>query len=150
MFPLVKRRHAVLRSGSTAVALATEEVLIRFDRRRGMAGEVLLMSGCVFRGDRRQISLTDYGNTKSVQSVIGSVRQLRVEHGKLMGNVYFASDTAAQAMRQKYVDGHITTIDVDVDILDGIELREGETNRGYTGPCLLATQWRPLVARLKA
>jgi hypothetical protein len=70
-----------------------------------------------------QIPLADSHERSSVRDTFGSIRDLKVENGQLIGRAYFASDPASQETFEKYADGHLTDFSVgasrdDVDYLE--------------------------------
>ncbi len=99
--------------------------------------EGLRMSGCIFR-TKRQMPVVDCEHSirPTVRMIYGSIRNLRVERGQLLGDLRWATDEASQQVRQKYSAGDLVlTLDADVYERD----RNG-----------IATKWAPLAAVLTA
>ena len=137
----IVRNASVKPSGVIVATIATDTPF---------KGEVLLMSGVAFRGDKRQLPLLDHANATTVKAIVGSCRQVRIENGKLIGNVLFASDKSAQAVKRKFLDGHLSQFAASIEAISGIELRVNESFGGYLGPMRLITRWRPLAVVITA
>jgi hypothetical protein len=73
---------------------------------------------------------------QTVRSVVGSVRGLTIRNGALCGYLRWASDPEAQAVRQKYDQGHLRFR------LDVLEFEVGGKN--------VITRWMPLSVSLVA
>ncbi len=130
-------RKAERRSGSFAV-LATEAPT-------GEQRQVLLMTGKVGR-ERLPLVLND---DSTVANIVGSVL-VRTQTDRLVGVIGFATDDAAQAVRDQYLAGELT-INLTQQPVSGIELRAGERFHGVDGPAVVLTQWEPMqVVLLKA
>lgn len=130
-------RKAETQKGSFAV-LATEAP-------RGERREVLLMAGMTSARDRIPVLID---GDESVRCIVGSVL-LRTQGQQLSGVVGFASDKAAQAIRERYLRGelipHLVT-----EPLTGVELSRGQQFQGISGPAQVLTSWRPLQVVLEA
>lgn len=73
----------------------------------GMIDEVYKLDGVTVR-NKKSTPLTDReDNDISVNDVLGSVRNVTVDRGSLIGDVRFANDKASQDAYQKYADGHL-------------------------------------------
>ena len=70
------------------------------------------------------------------RDIVGSVRELTIRNGALCGNLRWASDPEAQAVRQKYDQGHLRFR------LDVLEFEVGGKN--------VVTRWMPLSVSLVA
>ena len=91
---------------SLPLILATEAPIQAYDiSRMEVVDEVLRMDGMELP---KQIPLVDSHERGSVVNVLGSIRDLRVEDGKLIGRAYFASDETSRNTFEKYADGHLT------------------------------------------
>ncbi len=123
-------RKAAKQSGSFAV-LATEEP--RGDRR-----EVLLMQG---KTGREKVPLI-YGDDSTVANIVGSVL-VRTQAERIVGVIGFASDDAAQSVREQYLAGELS-VNLTTRPIAGVELRASESFHGVDGPAMVLTQWEPL------
>lgn len=145
-------------ASSGQVVVATETPVERFDEDRGyVIREVLLMSGCEFRGGRRQIPIVDSHDDRTVRNIFGSVQSLEVDSrsGELYGTPAFAGDEDAQTIAQRLNEGHITDFSITARPLDGVFVPPGEsyrTERGEVieGPANIVTRWEPHNASICA
>jgi hypothetical protein len=147
----------VQRSDGGLAIIATETPIERFDERLGLHREVLLMEGCVFRGNRDQIPIVDSHDDTTVRNIFGSIRDMRIDlsTGKLFGKPMFASDEEAQVVAKRYEEGHITDFSITADPLEGFVVQRGQS---YTlssgevieGPAKIITKWMPLNASICA
>jgi hypothetical protein len=97
-------------------------------------GNQLMLSGCRLR-HRNQMPVVTGGQDQTVRAVVGSIRELTIRNGALCGNLRWASDPEAQAVREKYEAG-ILRFQLDV-----VELEvSGST----------VTRWMPVGAILEA
>jgi hypothetical protein len=95
------------------VVVATDNPVQRMDWARGQViSEILDMGGVEFRSERNQLPIVDSHNPSTVRNVLGSVRDLRVVKGELVGRAMFAQDTASQEAYQKVRDGHLTDFSI--------------------------------------
>jgi hypothetical protein len=106
--------------------------------------QVLLMVG---KQGRDKIALL-HPDDSSVSHIVGSCL-VRVQDQRLVGVLGFASDTAAQAIRQRYLAGELT-LELITSPIAGIELKRGESFNGvFDGPAVVLTQWEPLQCVLR-
>ena len=133
---------------SVRVIASTEEPAVVWDWERWEpVREVLLMSGCSFPANG-QAPLLDSHTRESVDNVLGSFRDMRVEQGatgpRLTGVAVFSA-TAEDAFR-KVAEGHVTDVSIGYEITAAFEIRAGATaeveGRTLEGPLRVATQWR--------
>ena len=108
---------------------------------------VLLMSGCELP-ENNQVPLLNSHDRLSAQSVIGSVRNLRIEAGQLIGRAYFSRASEVETIWQRVQEGHITDLSIGrTDSVKPIIIPAGNTGevggRFFTGPCRVVTRWRP-------
>lgn len=95
---------------SLPLVLATEAPIQAYDMTRmEVVDEVLRLGGMEIP---TQIPLVDSHERESVVNVLGSIRDLRVDGGRLIGRAYFASDPVSQQTFEKYADGHLTDFSV--------------------------------------
>lgn len=107
----------------------------------------VLPAGCEFRLIP-QIPLMA-GSENSVRNIVGSCRHMRVDSRTFRGELTWASDQAAVRYRESVDAGHLA-FELNTVILEELEIRAGESFRGFTGPMLLASKWQPLSISLKA
>lgn len=147
---------AAIDQRSVKVAVATEYPVMRyFDERGSVLPEVLAMSGIEMRPTHNQLPIVDSHNQTSVRNVLGSVRNLQVVNGELLGDAYFASDEDSQTAYQKLIEGHLTDFSITAHILETIELSAGESyslegGNVVAGPAIIHTRWQPTDASLVA
>lgn len=90
--------------------MATETPATVFDWWSGRAvDEVLRMDGLA-RGE--QVVLLESHRRGSLDAVLGSVRDMRIEDGQLIGRAYFADDPDVERHWNKVKQGHITDFSV--------------------------------------
>lgn len=95
---------------SIPIVLATEEGVRAYDgRQMDVVDEVIDLAGMEMP---RQIPMVDSHDRYSVRSVLGSIRELKVENGQLLGRAYFAGDETSRETFEKYADGHLTDFSV--------------------------------------
>lgn len=101
---------------SLPIVLATDAPVETYDiSRMEIVNEVLHMDGMELP---KQIPLVDSHERGSVVNVLGSIRELRVEGGRLIGRAYFASDETSRNTFEKYADGHLTDFSVGAQPLE--------------------------------
>lgn len=107
---IVDRGRADDEHRSFPIILATEAAVQTYDFSRDeIVDEVLHLDGMEIP---QQVPMVDTHERDSVRSVLGSIRELRVEKGHLLGRAYFASDPESQRAYQNYRDGHLTDFSV--------------------------------------
>jgi hypothetical protein len=147
---------ASVEARSVKVAVATEYPVMRYFDEYGMAlPEVLAMSGIEMRPTHNQLPIVDSHNQSSVRNVLGSVRNLQVVNGELLGDAYFASDEDSQTAYQKLIEGHLTDFSITAHILESVELKRGDSyalegGNIVAGPAIIHTRWQPTDASLVA
>lgn len=153
--PPTKRSAAKVRPAGRPmrVVLATQQGVERYEPRRGVYREYLVMGGIKWRSDRRQLPLVDNGDRSTVSNIHGSVRDIRVERGgKLVGNVYFASDKQSQKIAAKVSEGHIAGFEVQASPITVQQLGTGERRKTAAGtmegPADIVVAWRPICVAL--
>lgn len=129
---------------SVPVTLATGAAVRVYDSRRGMIDEHLDMTAADLP---RQIPLVDSHNHGSVDNILGSIRELRIEGNELSGRAYFSRKPAAVSAFNDMRDGHLT--DISVGFFRQKETyveaeKEGQINgQRIKGPARLVTRWAP-------
>lgn len=137
---------------SVEAVLATEEPVLSF---RPTAGdtvlEVLRMDGAEVPN---QIPLLDSHAWSTVRSVLGSIRDIRIDGSQMLGRLYFAEsehDTWA-----KVRDGHITDVSIGQRSFESHVVQAGDVrmvrNRVYAAPknrpLIVNTRWAPVEGSL--
>jgi hypothetical protein len=117
--------------------------------------QVLLMDGVRFRNRRRQLPIVDSHDDKTVRNVFGSIRNIAIEDGQLVGVAEFASDPESQVVATRYAEGHLTDFSIDAVILERQYIQQGQTyttKRGVVidGPAEIVTAWEPHNASICA
>jgi hypothetical protein len=137
------------------VVVATDNPVQRMDWARGQViSEILDMGGVEFRSERNQLPIVDSHNPSTVRNVLGSVRDLRVVKGELVGRAMFAQDTASQEAYQKVRDGHLTDFSITASVNEVKTLAPNEKvkvrGRTIKYPAEIVTRWTPTDASLVA
>ena len=130
--------------------IATEAPVTIYEYGRGeRVHEILLMAGCDIPADR-QIPLLDTHNRWTIESQLGSCRNLRVEADTLLGVNTFGRTPAGDAAWAMVRDGHITDNSVGYRVQASTYIEAGETaeveGRSYTArelPLKICTRWSP-------
>lgn len=140
---------------SVRVITATETPVERYDDKRGVFREVLLMSGIEMRAGRTSIPIVDSHDSSTVRNVLGSLRNLTVQNGEFGGQASFASDAESQIAYEKLKDGHLTDFSITAIPHEVLEVRAGQsytTSFGevVNGPADIVTRWTPIDASLVA
>lgn len=106
----IDRAAADMEGRSFPIVLATEAAVRTYDFARGeVVDEVIRVSGIEFP---LQVPLVDTHDRSTVRSVLGSIRDLDVSGGRLMGRAYFAADDVSRTAFQNYIDGHLTDFSI--------------------------------------
>lgn len=151
--PRIKRYFDAPRDGKAVIA--TETPVDIYDPQRGQLKQVLLMDGVRFRNRRRQLPIVDSHDDKTVRNVFGSIRNIVIEDGQLVGVAEFASDPESQVVATRYAEGHLTDFSIDAVILERQYIQQGQTyttKRGVVidGPAEIVTAWEPHNASICA
>lgn len=129
---------------SVEVVATTESPVPVYDWEEGTIGEVLLMSGLKLP-QGRQVPLQDTHDRWSVQSTLGSARNLRVDGDALIATVVFSSVAEAEDAMTKVEEGHITDFSVGWRQHKAVRIPKGESRiiagREFKGPLKVVTSW---------
>jgi phage head maturation protease len=86
----------------------------------------------------------------SLDSVLGSIRNIRLESGSMIGRLYFADDDDAMRAWSKVRAGHLTDVSVGYRVQEAVEIQPGATAvvKGRTFQAgkralRVATKWTP-------
>lgn len=117
-----------LEERSVEAVLATENPVPVYDMRSyEIIDEVLLMRG---HKPPSQMPMLESHMRFSLDSVLGSIREIRVEGDKLIGRLYFAEDDElAQRAWNKVKQGHVTDVSVGYRTNNYIDIPAGKTQR---------------------
>jgi hypothetical protein len=149
----ITRLFAAPKDGKAVIA--TETPIEIYDQQRGWIKQVLLMDGVQFRNAKRQLPIVDSHNDKTVRNVFGSIRNITIEDGQLVGVAEFASDEESQVVATRYAEGHLNDFSIDAIVIDRQLIPEGKTYttaRGEVveGPAEIITAWEPHNASICA
>jgi hypothetical protein len=134
---------------SVEATISTEAPVQVYDwRREAVIDEVLLMSGAQIPA---QMPMLANHSRWSLDDVLGSIRNLRVEGESLIGKLFFArSDQAADKAWNKVQQRHISDVSVGYRVNAATEIRPGESaaiaGRTFTAgtrTLRVVTSWTP-------
>jgi hypothetical protein len=132
-------RESKIRIVRSATKQAKSFAVLADENPTGPSNQVLLMQGKT--GKRDTVPLLLYDDS-SVKNVVGSVL-CRVQEDRLVGVLGFASDPAAQLVRQRYLNGELECSLITKPIA-GVQLSHGETFHHVVGPATVLTAWSPI------
>ncbi|MGA1846774.1 HK97 family phage prohead protease [Deferribacter abyssi] len=123
--------------------MATEAPVPVFDWERfEVVDEILLMDGLKLP-DNGQVPLLDTHSKYDTSTVIGSVRNLRIEGDKVLGRSVFSS--LADDVFTKVKEGHLTDVSAGYRVNKAVWIPEGESQvingRTFEGPVKVVTDW---------
>ena len=131
---------------SVTLDIATETPVREYDWKRGeYINRVLLASGAQFP-KTRQVPLLDTHNRYSIQSQLGSIRNLarHADDGRVSGKAIFSS--VALDAYTKVSEGHVTDASAGFQVLKEEYVPEGESRvisgKTFSGPVNVAVKWR--------
>jgi len=152
--PKIQRAFQAPKDGKAVIATETP-IEIYDQERRQMIRQVLLMDGVQFRNGKNQLPIVDSHNDKTVRNVFGSIRNISIQDGSLVGDASFASDEESQIVATRYNEGHLNDFSIDAQILARVYVAEGQqytTRQGKVieGPAEIVTAWEPHNASICA
>lgn len=138
---------------SVEAVLATEQPVRVYDYRAGgLIEEVLRVDGAQLP---EQMPLLETHDRWSLDSVLGSVRQIRREGDTIVGRLHFADDERADRAWRKVRAGHLTDTSVGYSVGQYQDIPAGKTvtvnGRSYTAgarPLRVSTEWTPRESSL--
>ncbi len=138
---------------SVEIVIASNEPVERYDEDRDeMVKEILMMDGIEFRHDSKQLPIVDSHDRSTVRNVLGSVRDIAVEDGELVGRAVFADDKDSQIAFGKLKGGHLTDFSITATPKEIKKIPRGESievnGQTLEGPVDLVTRWTPTDASL--
>ncbi len=111
--------------------------------RMDVVEEVLLMSGAEYP---EQVPLLDSHSRWSAGDVLGSVRDIRVEGGALVGTLHFSKTPSAREAYTKVEEGHLTDISVGYKVMKSVWVPKEQKQRfgdvEVEGPKLVGVKWK--------
>lgn len=135
---------------SVEATISTDSPVEVWDWRRGeVIDEVLLAPSAVLPDQMPMLANHDRW---SLDSVLGSIRNLRIESGSVVGRLFFARDDAeADKAWNKVRQGHIVDVSVGYRVTESVEIAAGQTAivsgktfRAAANKALrVATSWTP-------
>jgi len=152
----IRIQRLMARPKDGRAVIATETPIDVWDsERRQMIRQVLLMDGVRFRNDKRQLPIVDSHDESTVRNVFGSIRNIDIQDGQLVGDPDFASDPDSQVVRVRFEEGHLNDFSIDATILARMYIHDGQqytTSRGVVivGPAEIVTAWEPHNASICA
>lgn len=106
----------------------------------------ILMGGCELPANG-QLPLLDNHSRYSASSVIGSVRNLRIEGDQLVGRAYFSASPDVEPIWQRIKEGHLTDLSISRKDISAEYISEGASktvlDRVFVGPLRVVSKWRP-------
>jgi len=128
------------------VAATEERVQVMDWERWAIVDEILLMSG--YRAPKSspdKSPLLDTHMRFSIDMVLGSARDWRVENDKLICRSYLSSVEEGAKAETKIREGHIDSVSIGYTVDQSVWIEENTTatvnGRQFTGPLKVATQW---------
>lgn len=143
--PTIRTRGVEVRANSwneddrTATVVISTETPVRM----GEYEEVLLQKGAQYPA---KVPFLDSHNRWEIADHIGSVTNIRLEDGVMLGDVRLARTEGGDMAAALIADGHLTDVSVGYRIDDETFIRAGETveedGKTYEGPMYLVKKWR--------
>lgn len=130
---------------SVEFTLATEAPARVWDWERfDVIKEIIAADGVVIPKNG-QVPLVDSHDRSTIENILGSVREIRVEGEEVVGRLYFASSESAQRALAMIREGHLDSGSVGYEQVESIWIPEKESlvhnNRSFEGPVLLTRKW---------
>lgn len=107
----------------TAVLATPTRCLVRDGKTGRTIEEILVIRGAKFPD---QVPLME-DHRHEVSAIVGTVRSIRIEGARLMGDLFFASDDESRRMFSRVRDGHIRTVSIGYHVDDSIEIAPGRS-----------------------
>lgn len=127
---------------SIEVVAATETPSTVYDPARyELVEEVLLMEGATYPA---KVPLT-IEHERYAGSVIGSLKDIKIEGGQMVGRVVFSSSLDAEPFFVKTKEGHLDSFSVTYNDRESVWIDEGQSGvvngRTFSGPLLVTKKW---------
>lgn len=130
---------------SLNLVISTEDPVLMYDWQADeYVPEVLLAKGAIMP---KQVPLLDTHDRWSVKTVLGSVRNKKVEPGLVSGTAFFSKVKAAEEALTKYEEGHLTDFSAGYRFSKNsvTRVKKGEKveidGRTWKGPVNVVTSW---------
>jgi phage major head subunit gpT-like protein len=131
---------------SVEAVLATETPVEMMDWDRWeYVPEVLTAAGMRIRGGRTSVPILDSHDRRSTKSILGVVKDIRVEGGQVVGRLVFDDTEEGRAAWIKVKSGSLTDVSVGYGVAKRVFIGEDTTQningRDYTGPVNVVMEW---------
>jgi hypothetical protein len=126
---------------SVEAVLATDAPVTVFDLERWEPIEEVLVLGGGRWGE--QVPLLDSHDRTSIERIIGSVRQIRIEDARLVGRLFFSSADEGQQAWLRVKEGHLTDLSVGYRIDEAVMIERGKSLE-VSGQTYTASSMSPL------
>lgn len=131
---------------SVEAVLSTETPVEMFDYDRwDYVPEILVASAMRIRGGRSTVPILDSHNRWSTSSILGVVKDIRVEGGQVVGRLVFDDTDEGRAAWTRVRSGSLTDVSVGYGVAKRTFIGEDTTQnidgRNYTGPVNVVTDW---------
>lgn len=130
------------KSRSVEIILATEDAIEAFDLQTfEFVTESVLLSGMKFG---EQVPLLDSHQRNSIAHIVGSIRNLHISGGALLGLAVFGDGDFSKRSFQDVKNGHLTDLSVGANRVESIFIQSGSTKTfgttTFAGPLKVVTQ----------
>lgn len=142
---IVKREASKAKQSRTVCICNDGELIWKLDQRRQVFGQVLQVDG--WEPPRlRIVPLVDV-QRGDLSRVLGSVRNLRSDGSRILGELVFARSQIAKDTALKWDDFHLGHLEVEVEPLAYETVKSWH---GVEGPVRVVSRWRIICVCLKA
>lgn len=130
---------------SVEFTLATEAPARVWDWERfDVIKEIIAADGVVIPKNG-QVPLVDSHDRSTIENILGSVREIRIENNQVIGRLFFASSENAQRALAMIREGHLDSGSVGYEQVESTWIPEKESmlhnGRSFEGPVLLTRKW---------
>ena len=144
--PVVPNSYDEKNHSFECIAATENRVQVLDYDRWAIVDEVLLMSGQrAPDSSPDKCPLLDTHNRFSVDMILGSARDWKVEGNQLTCRAYLSSVEEGQKAETKIREGHIDSVSIGYSVDQSVWVEENTTaminGRQFTGPLKVATQW---------
>lgn len=133
--------NAEARTLDAVMATETPSRVVDWERFE-VVDEVLLMEGATYPG---QVPLLNAHSRYSVEDVLGSVSNIRVDGSTLVGTVEFSTVPEAENALTKVREGHLTDFSIGYTVQESVWIPEGQkqivSGREFSGPVKVSTHF---------
>jgi len=115
---------------SVEATLSTEQPTTVFDWGRWESIDEVLIARGVKMPDTKQVPLLETHARHSLDTILGSVRDIRADDGEVVGRLVLADgDERAESAWSKIRQGHLTDVSVGYTVYDWIDIPPGKSQR---------------------